>query len=152
MLLYAMPFFVVHEHHSKNFHYDFRLEMGGTLKSWAVPKGPSLSPQDKRLAIMVEDHPLDYGSFEGIIPDTYYGAGPVIIWDSGTYEPISIDMTKGHLEFILNGRKLKGTFILTKLKQKDKEWLLIKKRDKFAQPSYEIKPELTSEKSKALKH
>ena len=105
MLLYAMPFFVVHEHHSKNFHYDFRLEMGGTLKSWAVPKGPSLSPQDKRLAIMVEDHPLDYGSFEGIIPDTYYGAGPVIIWDSGTYEPISIDMTKGHLEFILNGRK-----------------------------------------------
>lgn len=149
--LYPMPHFVVHEHHSKTLHYDFRLEMDGVLKSWAIPKGPSLSPQDKRLAIMVEDHPLEYGTFEGIIPDAYYGAGPVVIWDSGTYQPVSTDMTKGHLEFVLNGRKLKGTFVLTKLRLKDKEWLLIKKRDDFARPSYKIVPELTEARLRTLK-
>ena len=141
-----MLIFVVHEHHSKKLHYDFRLEIDGVLKSWAVPKGPSMSPHDKRLAIMVDDHPIEYGTFEGIIPDGYYGAGPVLIWDSGNYEPIKIDITKGLLEFILNGNKLKGVFVLTKLKQKEKEWLLIKKKDEFAQPSYEIKPELTKTK------
>jgi bifunctional non-homologous end joining protein LigD len=130
-----MPYFVVHQHHSKTLHYDFRLEIDGVLKSWAVPKGPSMSPKDRRLAIMVDDHPLDYGTFEGIIPEGDYGAGSVIIWDSGSYEPVNIDMGKDHLEFILNGNKLKGTFVLIKLKQKEKEWLLIKEKDSFAQPS-----------------
>ena len=134
-----MPYFVVHEHHARHLHYDFRLEMNGVLKSWAVPKGPSMSPKDKRLAVMVDDHPLDYGTFEGIIPEGNYGAGPVFIWDSGKYEIVSADMDKGRLEFILNGNKLKGAFVLTKLKQKEKEWLLIKKKDQFAQLSYEIK-------------
>lgn len=129
-----MPIFVVHEHHSKKLHYDFRLEIDGILKSWAVPKGPSMSPQDKRLAIMVDDHPLEYGTFEEIIPDGQYGAGPVLIWDSGDYTPIAIDMVKKRIEFILHGRKLKGAFILTGLKGKEKEWLLIKKKDGFAQP------------------
>lgn len=141
-----MPIFVVHEHHSKKLHYDFRLEIDGVLKSWAVPKGPSMSPHDKRLAIMVDDHPIEYGTFEGIIPDGYYGAGPVLIWDSGDYTPIAIDMVKKHVEFTLHGRKLKGAFILTGLKGKEKEWLLIKKKDEFAQTSYEIKTELTKTK------
>jgi len=131
-----MPHFVVHEHHSKHFHYDLRLEVDGVLKSWAVPKGPSMSPKDKRLAIMVDDHPLDYGTFEGVIPEGNYGAGTVLIWDSGSFEPVNIEMDKGRLEFILNGNKLKGAFVLMKLKQKEKEWLLIKKKDQFAQMSY----------------
>lgn len=130
-----MPYFVVHEHHARHLHYDFRLEIDGVLKSWAVPKGPSMSPNDKRLAIMVEDHPLDYGTFEGVIPEGSYGAGPVFIWDSGNYEIVSADMDKGHLEFILDGNKLKGAFVLTKFKQKEKEWLLIKKKDQFARTS-----------------
>lgn len=146
-----MPHFVVHEHHARNLHYDFRLEMDGVLKSWAVPKGPSMASQDKRLAILVEDHPLEYGTFEGIIPDGYYGAGPVVIWDSGIYELISKATTKGHIEFVLNGSKLKGKFVLTKLRQKEKEWLLIKKKDDFARPSYKIVPELTDARLRTLK-
>ncbi len=134
-----MPYFVVHEHHSKNLHYDFRLEIDGVLKSWAVPKGPSMSPKDKRLAIMVDDHPLDYGTFEGVIPEGSYGAGTVLIWDSGSFEPVNIEIDKGRLEFILNGNRLKGAFVLTKFKQKEKEWLLIKKNDQFAQMSYNAK-------------
>jgi bifunctional non-homologous end joining protein LigD len=131
-----MPHFVVHEHHAKHFHYDFRLEVDGVLKSWAIPKGPSMSPKDKRLAIMVDDHLLDYGTFEGVIPEGNYGAGAVFIWDSGDFEPVNIEIDKGRIEFILNGNKLKGTFVLLKLKQKEKEWLLIKKNDQFAQTSY----------------
>lgn len=121
--------FVVHEHHARHLHYDFRLEMEGVLKSWAVPKGPSMNPSDKRLAILVEDHPLDYANFEGAIPEGQYGAGEVIIWDKGTYQVISGDIESGRLEFSLKGKKLKGIFVLVRMKGKEKEWLLMKKRE-----------------------
>lgn len=139
--------FVVQKHAARRLHYDFRLECGGVLKSWAVPKGPSLDTHDKRLAIMVEDHPLEYGSFEGIIPKGHYGAGQVDIWDKGTYHAakaqndsederiIKQGIAKGELVISLNGEKLKGEFALVKLKKgdpDDKNWLLIKKQDRFA--------------------
>lgn len=127
-----MPIFVVHEHHARHLHFDFRLEMDSVLKSWAVPKGPSMNPADKRLALMVEDHALDYGSFEGIIPEGYYGAGEVIIWDKGTYKLLDGSIDSGRIEFKLNGKKLKGAFVLVKMKSKDKEWLLIKRKDEYA--------------------
>jgi bifunctional non-homologous end joining protein LigD len=134
--------FVVQMHDASRLHYDFRLEYGGTLKSWAVPKGPSLNPMDQRLAVFVEDHPLDYGSFEGIIPRGNYGAGTVMVWDSGTYVERSSEgrkdseaamrkgFDKGHMTFILHGKKLSGEFALIRLKKgDDKAWLLVKKRD-----------------------
>jgi bifunctional non-homologous end joining protein LigD len=137
--------FVVQLHAARRLHYDFRLELDGTLKSWAVPKGPSLNPEDKRLAIMVEDHPLEYRNFEGNIPQGNYGAGSVIIWDQGTYEALNAPdkqegeaqlragLAMGHLTFVLNGHKLKGEFALIRLKsEKENEWLLVKKRDAFA--------------------
>jgi len=147
----CMPFFVVHEHHSKHLHYDFRLEMDGVLKSWAVPKGPSMDPVDKRLAIQVDDHPLEYRVFEGIIPEGYYGAGAVVVWDSGMYEPLKGDPGGGKYEFILHGKKLKGAFVLTRLKGKTKEWLLIKKKDVYAMTPYLIKPQLTPAILKTMK-
>ncbi len=131
-----MPRFVVHEHHAAHLHFDFRLEMGGVLKSWAVPKGPSMNPKEKRLAIMVDDHALDYGSFEGIIPEGQYGAGTVSIWDSGDYATLGGGIPQGKIEFILEGKKLKGSFVLTKMKGRKKEWLLIKKRDEFADDDF----------------
>jgi bifunctional non-homologous end joining protein LigD len=146
-----MPLFVVHEHHARRLHYDFRLEMDGVLKSWAVPKGPSLSPRDKRLALMVEDHPLEYGSFEGIIPDGHYGAGPVVVWDSGAYDLLACDLPGGRIEFVLHGRKLEGTFVLTRLKGKEKDWLMIKKNDDFAREHFEIIPELSPERLQSLR-
>lgn len=106
--------------------------MDGVLKSWAVPKGPSMNPADKRLAIMVEDHPLDYGFFEGTIPEGLYGAGTVAIWDHGPYTLVGGDLAKGKIELQLEGEKLRGGFVLTRMKGKDKEWLLIKKRDAYA--------------------
>src|SRR3989304_8863732 len=121
--------FVVHEHHSSRLHYDFRLEIAGVLKSWAIPKGPSMNPADKRLSIMVEDHPLEYVAFEGIIPKDHYGAGAVIIWDRGEFELIDGNPGQGKLEFFLKGEKLHGMFVLTKMKGQEKEWLLIKKKD-----------------------
>ncbi len=134
-----MPVFVVHEHHARHLHFDFRLEMAGVLKSWAVPKGPSMNPADKRLAIMVEDHPLDYGSFEGTIPEGLYGAGTVAIWDHGTYALLSGALDEGKIELQLEGKKLRGVFVLTRMKGKDKEWLLIKKKDAYADPSFKLR-------------
>lgn len=135
--------FVVHEHHASHLHFDFRLEMEGALKSWAVPKGPSMNPKDKRLAIMVEDHTIEYGSFEGIIPEGRYGAGAVVVWDRGEYDLIDGNIEKGRIEFFLKGKVLKGAFVLARMAGKDKEWLLIKKRDEFAEDSFQIKTRLT---------
>ena len=137
--------FVIQRHKASRLHYDFRLEIDGVLKSWAVPKGPSLNPADKRLAMMVEDHPYDYGSFSGVIPEGNYGAGIVEIWDHGTLtdlEGSSPDVSEkrlraglkaGNLKFRLKGRKLKGEFALVKMKNAEgNAWLLIKHRDEFA--------------------
>lgn len=146
--------FVVHEHHATHLHYDFRLEISGVLKSWAIPKGPSMNPADKRLAIMVEDHPLEYGEFEGIIPKGFYGAGPVLIWDKGEFRTEGDPeegIKKGKLLFNLNGKKLKGDFSLVKLKGSEKNWLLIKSQDSFAQKNWEIKGELNQSRLKKLK-
>lgn len=135
--------FVVQEHHATALHYDFRLEMNGVLKSWAVPKGPSMNPHDHHLAIQTEDHPFEYRNFEGVIPEGNYGAGNVIIWDEGWYEPrtedgdeksLERDVKKGHVTFILHGEKLKGEFALIRMPnaKEDDAWLLIKKGDEFA--------------------
>ncbi|WP_374465363.1 DNA polymerase ligase N-terminal domain-containing protein [Chryseobacterium sp.] len=151
--------FVIQRHAATRLHYDFRLEMEGVLKSWAVPKGPSLDPKDKRLAMMVEDHPYDYKDFEGNIPEGNYGAGQVEIWDSGTYEPLEEnsklsdekellkELHAGSLKFILHGKKLKGEFALVKMKNtEDNSWLLIKHKDEFAESPYDAE-ENTSPKS-----
>ena len=132
------PVFVVQKHRASRLHYDFRLELDGTLKSWAVPKGPSMNPADKRLAVMTEDHPLEYADFEGIIPAGDYGGGSVIVWDRGTFERVSEnnDASAGSedIVFRLNGRKLHGTFALihSRLGGQDRNWLLIKARDEWA--------------------
>jgi bifunctional non-homologous end joining protein LigD len=131
-----MPIFVVHEHHARRLHFDLRLEMENVLKSWAVPKGPSMNPKDKRLAVMVEDHPLEYAPFEGTIPEGMYGAGTVVIWDKGTFEIEEGNLKSGKLGIIFHGKKLKGAFALARMTGKDKEWLMIKKRDKFADENF----------------
>lgn len=152
--------FVVHEHKSRRLHYDFRLEIGGVLKSWAVPKGPSLDPADKRLAVMVPDHTLEYFDYEGIIPEGSYGAGAVIVWDAGTFVPVDTDdpetaLANGRFSFELRGKKLKGTFALARMKHlprsTGKEWLLMKKKDPFAETGYEIATALTPARLEALK-
>src|SRR5918992_2966570 len=127
--------FVVHKHAARRLHYDLRLEMEGVLRSWAVPKGPSCNPEDKRLAVLVEDHPLEYGDFEGLIPEGNYGAGAVIVWDRGRWTPASDPLeglASGKLLFELHGLKLRGVWTLVKLKKGEKEWLLIKERDGHA--------------------
>lgn len=159
--------FVVQKHHASRLHFDFRLEMDGVLKSWAVPKGPSLNPSDKRLAMQVEDHPIDYFHFEGTIPQGSYGGGTVMVWDTGAWEPIdwksgsSSDsgakpapkaggeeafaramLEKGDFKFRLHGQKLNGDFVLARMRSrrpgsKGTEWLLIKKRDESAQDSFD---------------
>lgn len=146
-----MPIFVVHEHHASHLHFDLRLEMEGVLKSWAVPKGPSMSPRDKRLAIMVDDHPIEYGAFEGIIPEGHYGAGEVVIWDRGTYELLKGTVAAGSLDIYFRGKKLKGGFILRRMAGKEKEWLLMKKRDDFAVENFLLETVLTPQVRKRLR-
>jgi len=136
--------FCIQRHHATNLHYDFRLELDGTLKSWAVPKGPTLDPAEKRLAMMVEDHPLEYGGFEGVIPKGNYGAGSVMLWDRGTYEILGEltpqeQLAKGDFKFRLTGEKLNGEFAIVRMKRgKGNEWLLLKKKDGFAHPGWNI--------------
>jgi bifunctional non-homologous end joining protein LigD len=143
-----MAIFVVHEHHAKNLHFDFRLEIAGVLKSWAIPKGPSMNPADKRLAILVDDHPIEYADFEGIIPDGYYGAGPVVIWDRGEFEIVEGSFNKKKLVINLRGGLLKGQFSLFALKGKEKEWLLVKRSDEFADKDFKLKTLLESRRLK----
>ncbi|HEX9383126.1 MAG TPA: DNA polymerase ligase N-terminal domain-containing protein, partial [Gemmatimonadaceae bacterium] len=126
--------FVVHKHAARNLHFDLRLEMDGVLRSWAVPKGPSYDQAEKRLAVKVEDHPLEYGDFEGVIPAGNYGAGGVIVWDRGEWvplEPWREGMEKGKLLFELKGYKLHGRWTLVKIKKSERDWLLIKERDAY---------------------
>jgi len=150
--------FVVHEHKASHHHFDFRLQIGGVLKSWAIPKGPSLNPRERRLAIEVPDHCLAYGSWEGIIPEGDYGAGAVAIWDEGEYrmpqgEDPQEQWEKGSLSFELWGRILKGGFSLLKMKGSGAvmEWLLIKKKDDYARSDWKIKTVLTPLKLSHLK-
>src|SRR5450432_3899609 len=132
--------YVVHKHRATALHYDFRLEFRGTLLSWAVPKGPSLDPSVKRLAMQVEDHPIDYAGFEGVIPEGEYGGGTVMVWDQGTWTSESPDpaaaMEKGDFKFTLHGKKLKGSWVLVRTRgfgsSTKVSWLLIKHRDDFA--------------------
>lgn len=134
------PVFVVQKHDASRLHFDFRLEADGVLKSWAVPKGPSMNPKEKRLAVQVEDHPLDYADFEGVIPEGNYGAGTVEIWDNGTYEYVGkfrdMDeaLSEGVIEVKLHGHQLKGVFtvVRTSMDGKKAEWLLMKKEDSYA--------------------
>jgi DNA ligase D-like protein (predicted 3'-phosphoesterase) len=137
----AKPIFVIQKHDASSLHYDFRLEVDGVLKSWAVPKGPSTDPTVKRLAVPTEDHPLDYADFEGVIPEGAYGAGPVLIWDAGTYRNLRADkendgasmeesLRDGKVEVWLDGKKLKGGYVLIRTGiRDDANWLLFKKDD-----------------------
>jgi len=158
--------FVVQKHRATRLHYDFRLELDGVLKSWAVPKGPSLDPADKRLAMQVEDHPVSYFDFEGIIPEGNYGAGTVMVWDVGTWEPLSPQpvngryvpgtdaearamLEKGDLKFRLHGKRLNGDFALIHMKSrragsKGTEWLLIKKQDEYSTTGFDAEQDDTS--------
>jgi DNA ligase D-like protein (predicted 3'-phosphoesterase) len=143
------PRFSVQKHRSKRLHYDLRLEVEGVLKSWAVPKGPSVDTREKRLAVPTEDHPLDYIDFEGRIPEGEYGAGSVIVWDIGTYEnttevdgeevPMAAALEKGHATVFLDGEKLLGGFALTRTgRGKNERWILVKMKDDFARPDLDI--------------
>ena len=143
--------FVIQKHAASRLHYDFRLELGGTLKSWAVPKGPSLDPKVRRMAVHVEDHPLSYASFEGVIPKGQYGAGTVIVWDRGTWEPVGDPQAgykAGKLKFDMHGEKLRGRWNLVRMHGREGErqepWLLIKENDEEARPAaeYDVVEEL----------
>ncbi len=163
--------FVIHKHDATSLHYDFRLEIGGVMPSWAVPKGPSLDNTVKRLAMLTTDHAMEYRNFEGMLPEGSYGAGPVIIWDEGTYTPeIEVEkgvrkaiedrgegeramkegMKKGEIKFILHGKRLKGSFALVKTKNfgRKNAWLFIKHNDAFVVKGYDAHKEETSVRSK----
>jgi bifunctional non-homologous end joining protein LigD len=152
--------FVIQRHDATRLHYDFRLELAGVLKSWAVPKGPSMNPADKRLAVMVEDHPVSYIDFEGEIPEGNYGAGTVQIWDKGLFFPVNEEhekitekqalatLKKGELKILMKGEKLEGEFVLVRLKD-EKNWLLIKHKDEYAvKRKYDSEKLVTNKKAK----
>ncbi|BBZ39313.1 hypothetical protein MCNS_23760 [Mycobacterium conspicuum] len=132
------PSFVIQHHAARSDHYDFRLEIDGVLVSWAVPKGPSTNPKDKRMARRTEDHPLEYATFEGVIPRGEYGAGGVIVWDRGSYtnagdREMTEGLARGHLSFVLHGEKLRGGYALTRIRGgKQETWLLVKRKDEGA--------------------
>ncbi len=133
--------FVIHEHHARNLHFDLRLEIGGVLKSWAVPKGVSLNPNHKRLAIEVPDHSLSYIDFEGTIAEGRYGAGRVVVWDNGDYSTTGDtgeQLENGRLNFVFHGKKLRGAFSLMRMKDRKGQWLVIKSRDEFADSNWEL--------------
>jgi bifunctional non-homologous end joining protein LigD len=141
--------FVVQKHAASRLHFDFRLELDGVMKSWAVPKGPSYDPAVRRLAMEVEDHPIEYNTFEGTIPKGQYGGGTVMLWDRGTYEPESgggeaalrDGYDRGDLKFVLHGKRLEGAWVLVRMRRDDSgrsQWLLIKHRDATADPSYDV--------------
>jgi bifunctional non-homologous end joining protein LigD len=139
--------YLIQKHAASRLHYDFRLELGGVLKSWAVTRGPSLNPEDKRLAVHVEDHPLDYGSFEGTIPQGQYGGGTVMLWDTGSWVPIGDperDYARGNLTFTLHGKRLKGRWHLVRMRgnqrgdAKRENWLLIKGKDEYADANGDV--------------
>ena len=134
--------FVIHEHHARRLHFDLRLEVDGTGKSWAVPKGPSMDPYDKRLAVAVPDHSLSYFKFEGKLAEGTYGAGEVRIWDKGTYQTDgdpARQIENGKLVVTFDGKKIRGAFVLTKMHRDEKNWLLIKIEDKFADSEWKLK-------------
>ena len=137
---------MIQKHRATALHYDFRLEHDGVMLSWAVPKGPSLDPSNKRFAMQTEDHPIEYNQFEGVIPEGEYGGGTVMIWDRGTWEPevndVDAALAKGDLKFKLHGKKLKGSWVLVRMRQR--QWLLIKHRDNTASTA-----DITSEKPRS---
>ena len=133
--------YVIQKHRATQLHYDFRLEVDGVLKSWAVPKGPSLDPSVRRLAMQVEDHPVDYAEFEGVVPEGEYGGGTVMVWDIGVYAPentanVSRALAKGELKFVVLGKKLKGGFVL--VRTRERQWLLMKHKDEYAKEGEDV--------------
>jgi bifunctional non-homologous end joining protein LigD len=147
--------FVIQKHAASRLHFDFRLELDGVMKSWAVPKGPSYDPAVRRLAMEVEDHPIEYNTFEGTIPKGQYGGGTVMLWDRGTYEPeagggedaLREGYERGDLKFILHGKRLEGGWVLVRMRRDESEraqWLLIKHRDEHADPAYDVTDEVTT--------
>ena len=147
--------FVIQKHAASHLHFDFRLELDGVMKSWAVPKGPSYDPSVKRLAMEVEDHPIEYNTFEGTIPKGEYGGGTVMLWDRGTYEPeggggadaLREGYERGDLKFILHGKRLEGAWVLVRMRRGEggrAQWLLIKHRDETADESYDVTAEVTT--------
>jgi bifunctional non-homologous end joining protein LigD len=149
--------FVIQKHAARNLHFDLRLELDGVMKSWAVPKGPSLDPRDRRLAMQVEDHPIEYNTFEGIIPEGEYGGGTVMLWDRGTYtypekvpdpvEHLRQGYERGDLKFELRGKRLRGSWVLVRMRRGDANkptWLLIKHRDDFARRGYDVVSHVTT--------